>query len=75
MLSRVTVVLPFVAFTAEEKLAIAAEALYALAEEGAATMPPATREKIVRTSLNSYIPSEGARSLYRAVSSQLLDTI
>ncbi|OJT10928.1 hypothetical protein TRAPUB_12549 [Trametes pubescens] len=75
LLSRVTVVLPFVAFTAEEKLAIAAEALYALAGEGAATMPPATREKIVRSSLDSYIPSEGARSLYRAVSSQLLDTI
>ncbi|KAI0374638.1 hypothetical protein BV20DRAFT_1048686 [Pilatotrama ljubarskyi] len=75
LLSRVTVVLPFVAFTTDEKLAIAAEALYALAGEAVRTMPPATRDLIVRTSLNSYIPSEGARSLYRAVSSQLLDTI
>ncbi|KAH9848862.1 P-loop containing nucleoside triphosphate hydrolase protein [Lenzites betulinus] len=75
LLSRVTVVLPFVAFTAEEKLAIAAEAFYALAGEAASTMPPATRDLIVRTSLNSYIPPEGARSLYRAVSTQLLDTI
>ncbi|KAI0636447.1 P-loop containing nucleoside triphosphate hydrolase protein [Trametes polyzona] len=75
LLSRVTVVLPFVAFTTDEKLAIAAEALYALAGDAVTTMPPATRDLIVRTSLNSYIPSEGARSLYRAVSSQLLDTI
>ncbi|KAI0351507.1 hypothetical protein OH77DRAFT_1429569 [Trametes cingulata] len=75
LLSRVTVVLPFVAFTTDEKLAIAAEALYALAGEAVRTMPPATRDMIVRSSLNSYIPSEGARSLYRAVSSQLLDTI
>ncbi|KAI0647576.1 P-loop containing nucleoside triphosphate hydrolase protein [Trametes meyenii] len=75
LLSRVTAVLPFVAFTSDEKLAIAAEALYALAGEAVTTMPPATRDLIVRTSLNSYIPSEGARSLYRAVSTQLLDTI
>ncbi|KAH9900848.1 P-loop containing nucleoside triphosphate hydrolase protein [Cubamyces lactineus] len=75
LLSRVTAVLPFVAFTADEKMAIAAEALFALAGEAVTTMPPATRDLIVRTSLNSYIPSEGARSLYRAVSTQLLDTI
>ncbi|KAI8982900.1 P-loop containing nucleoside triphosphate hydrolase protein [Trametes punicea] len=75
LLSRVTAVLPFVAFTTDEKMAIAAEALYTLAGEAVRTMPPATRDLIVRTSLNSYIPSEGARSLYRAVSSQLLDTI
>ena len=56
-------------------MAIAAEALHALAGDTAADMPPATRDQIVRTSLNSYIPSEGARSLYRAVSTLLLDTI
>ena len=75
LLSRVTAVLPFVAFTTDEKMAIAAEALHALAGDTVAEMPPATRDLIVRTSLNSYIASEGARSLYRAVSTLLLDTI
>ncbi|KAI1791703.1 P-loop containing nucleoside triphosphate hydrolase protein [Ganoderma leucocontextum] len=75
LLSRVTAVLPFVAFTADEKMALAAEALHTLVGESVADMPPATRDLIVRTSLNSYIPSEGARSLYRAVSTLLLDTI
>ncbi|TFK88323.1 P-loop containing nucleoside triphosphate hydrolase protein [Polyporus arcularius HHB13444] len=75
LLSRVTAVLPFVSFTMEEKMAIAAEALYALSGEAVSTMPPATRDMIVRTSLNSYIPPEGARSLYRAVSTLLLDTL
>ena len=75
LLSRVTAVLPFVAFTTDEKMAIAAEALHALAGDAVTTMPPATRDMIVRTSLNSYIPAEGARSLYRAVSTLLLDTI
>nr|VWP02094.1 F-box and WD domain protein [Ganoderma boninense] len=75
LLSRVTAVLPFVAFTADEKLALAAEALHGLVGESVTDMPPATRDLIVRTSLNSYIPSEGARSLYRAVSTLLLDTI
>ena len=56
-------------------MAIAAEALHALAGDTVAEMPPATRDLIVRTSLNSYIASEGARSLYRAVSTLLLDTI
>ena len=56
-------------------MAIAAEALHALAGDAVTTMPPATRDMIVRTSLNSYIPAEGARSLYRAVSTLLLDTI
>ena len=75
LLSRVTAVLPFVAFTADEKMALAAEALHALVGESVTEMPPATRDLIVRTSLNWYLPSEGARSLYRAVSTLLLDTI
>ena len=75
LLSRVTAVLPFVAFTTDEKMALAAEALHALVGEAVTDMPPATRDLIVRTSLNSYIQSEGARSLYRAVSTLLLDTI
>ncbi|OBZ69316.1 hypothetical protein A0H81_10962 [Grifola frondosa] len=75
LLSRVTTVLPFVPFTVDEQMAIAAEAFSSLAGEFAKDMPPATIEMIVRTSLSSYIPAEGARSLYRAVSTQLLDTV
>ena len=67
--------LPFVPFTTDEKLAIAAEALSALAQDTASQLPGATVEKIVRDSLQSYVPEEGARSLYRAVSTQLLDTM
>lgn len=75
LLSRVTTVLPFVPFTVDEKLAIATEALYAQGGEAAREMPPATIEMIVRKSLDEYLPAEGARSLYRAVSSQLLDAL
>lgn len=75
LLSRVTTVLPFVPFTIEERLAIATEALYALAEDAASQLPAATVEKVVRDSLQSYVPEEGARSLYRAVSTQLLETM
>ena len=70
-----TTVLPFVPFTTEEKLAIAAEALFSLAEDAATKLPAATVEKLVKDSLKSYVPAEGARSLYRAVSAQLLDTL
>lgn len=56
-------------------MAIAAEALHALAEDAASTLPAATVEKIVRDSLQGYVPAEGARSLYRAVSTQLLETM
>ncbi|CAL1705742.1 unnamed protein product [Somion occarium] len=75
LLSRVTTVLPFVPFTRDEKMAIAAEALYALAGEDARSLPSATVEKLVQNSLQEYVPVEGARSLYRAISTQLLDTI
>ncbi|KAH9951909.1 hypothetical protein B0H21DRAFT_3681 [Amylocystis lapponica] len=75
LLSRVTTVLPFVPFNTDEKMAIAAEALFSLAGEEGKTLPPATVEMIVRNSLSAYLPAEGARSLYRAVSTQLLDTI
>lgn len=66
--------LPFVPFTPDEKLAIATEALFALTED-ARTIPSATVEKLVRDSLQSYVPAEGARSLYRAVSTLLLDML
>lgn len=70
-----TTVLPFVPFTTDEKIAIAAEALFSLSENAAESLPAATVEKLVKDSLQSYVPAEGARSLYRAVSTQLLDTL
>jgi ATP-dependent Clp protease ATP-binding subunit ClpA len=75
MLSRVTTVLPFVPFTLEEQKAIIAEALYSLAGELVRTLSPQTVESLVSGALAEYSPTEGARSLYRAVSSQLVDTI
>lgn len=75
LLSRVTTVLPFVPFVDDEKMAVAAEAVYSLAGDAAATLPPATVDMVVRKSLSAYLPAEGARSLYRAVSTLLLDTI
>lgn len=66
LLSRVTTVLPFIPFTIEEKLAIAAEALHSLAS-GETELPPATIDMIVQNSLSTYIAAEGARSIYRAV--------
>lgn len=56
-------------------MAIAAEALYALPGDDARSLPSATVEKLVQNSLREYVSAEGARSLYRAVSTQLLDTI
>ncbi|KAJ6526273.1 P-loop containing nucleoside triphosphate hydrolase protein [Mycena vulgaris] len=62
VLSRVTTVLPFVPFTREEQAAICSEAFHALAGDA-----------LIRIALESYVPAEGARSLYRAVSNQLVD--
>ncbi|KAG1890803.1 P-loop containing nucleoside triphosphate hydrolase protein [Suillus subluteus] len=75
LLSRVTTVLPFIPFTVEEKMAIAAEAVYSLTGDGAKTLSPQDVEAIVMKVLPSYVPSEGARSLHRAVSNQLVDLI
>ncbi|KAG2116386.1 P-loop containing nucleoside triphosphate hydrolase protein [Suillus clintonianus] len=75
LLSRVTTVLPFVPFSMEEKMAIAAEAVYSLTSNAAKTLSPQDVEEIVMEVLPSYIPSEGARSLHRAVSNQLVDLI
>jgi ATP-dependent Clp protease ATP-binding subunit ClpA len=75
LLSRVTTVLPFVPFSLDEKKAVAAEALYTLAGERLATLPPPAVESLVLQAVSGYIPAEGARSLYRAVSSQLIDCI
>jgi hypothetical protein len=56
-------------------MAIAAEALYSLAGERVGTMSPQDIESLIIGALPSYLPVEGARSLYRAVSNQLVDLI
>ncbi|KAF8635527.1 hypothetical protein AX17_003910 [Amanita inopinata Kibby_2008] len=73
VLSRVTTVLPFVPFTEEEKKVICSEALYTLAGEAARELSPQAVDKMINSALASYCVDEGARSLYRAVSSQLID--
>ncbi|KAH7889497.1 P-loop containing nucleoside triphosphate hydrolase protein [Phlebopus sp. FC_14] len=75
LLSRVTAVLPFVPFTQDEKKAIAAETVYMLAGDSGAKMSPYDVESVVMRALPSYCPGEGARSLHRAVSNQLMDVI
>jgi len=75
LLSRVTTVLPFVPFSQDEKMAITAEALYSLAGERFMTMSSQDVESLVARALLSYLPLEGARSLCRAVSSQLVDCV
>lgn len=54
-------------------MAITAEALHSLAGEQVRSMSPPEVEALVARALPSYLPAEGARSLYRAVSSQLVD--
>jgi len=71
----VTTVLPFVPFTNEEKLAVASQALFLQGGEHARLMSPEAIEKLVVDAVAAYIPSEGGRSLYRAVSNFLLDAI
>ncbi|KAI6036404.1 hypothetical protein BKA83DRAFT_669940 [Pisolithus microcarpus] len=61
LLSRVTTVLPFVPFTLEEKKAIAAESQEV--------------EALVMRVLPHYVPGEGARSLHRAISNQLVNAL
>lgn len=62
-------------FTLDEKKAIAAEAVYALAGEASKSLSPQDVESLVTKALPNYHPSEGARSLHRAISSSLIDTI
>ncbi|TFK36353.1 hypothetical protein BDQ12DRAFT_725115 [Crucibulum laeve] len=75
VLSRVTTVLPFVPFTMDEKKAICSEALYNLGGEAVRTLSSTMIESVLSTALTNYSPSEGARSLYRAISNQLVDII
>ncbi|KAF9484639.1 hypothetical protein BDN70DRAFT_872152 [Pholiota conissans] len=75
ILSRITTVLPFVPFTLEEKRAICSETLYTLGGELARSLPPEGVEKVIDTALAHYCAEEGARSLHRAISNQLVDII
>jgi hypothetical protein len=68
-------VLPFVSFTTDEKKAISSEALYQLGGEAVLTLSPQVIESVVNAALANYSAEEGARSLYRAVSNQLVDII
>lgn len=72
-MSRITTVLPFVPFTLEEKKAICSEALYTLGGEFLESSKPETIEAMINTALSSYYDIEGARSLHRAISNQLVD--
>jgi len=72
-LSRITTVLPFVPFTLEEKKAICSEALYTLGGELLESSSLETIETMIDTALSSYCAIEGARSLHRAISNQLVD--
>jgi hypothetical protein len=74
-MTRVTATLPFVPFTEKEKLAIAAEAFYNLGGQDALEISHDMAQSLMNKCLESYLPSEGARSLYRAMSNLLMDTL
>ncbi|KAL5511331.1 hypothetical protein ACEPAH_4547 [Sanghuangporus vaninii] len=75
LMSRVTAVLPFVPFTPEEKLAIASEAILALGGEEASELAPEDFERLALRCVSEYVKSDGARSLYRSVSTHLMETL
>ena len=62
-------------FTLEELKAICSEALYSLGGEPARSLSNATVASLINTALAEYSPMEGARSLYRAMSNQLVDLL
>lgn len=72
-MSRVTAVLPFVPFTSEERLAIASEAILALGGEEASALDSAAFEQLAMKVLTEYVETDGARSLYRSVSTHLME--
>ncbi|KAI5900569.1 P-loop containing nucleoside triphosphate hydrolase protein [Schizophyllum commune H4-8] len=75
LVSRISALLPFVPFTDDEKRALAAESLYTIMGEGAGTLEPSVVNSIINGALGDYSILEGARSLYRSVSYQLVDAI
>ena len=72
-MSRVTAVLPFVPFTPEEKLAIASEAVLALGGDMATELGPEEFEQLASQCVSEYVSTDGARSLYRSVSTLLME--
>lgn len=54
-------------------MAIATEALYSLGGALAASLSAEVVEHAARAAIGRYVPTEGARSLYRAISALLLD--
>ena len=72
-MSRVTAVLPFVPFTPEERLAIASEAILSLGGEEASALDPEAFEKLAMKAVDGYVETDGARSLYRNVSTHLME--
>lgn len=75
VLSRVTTVLPFVPFTADEKRAICSEALHTLGGDAARNMTREETEELIDAAMSEYVEEEGARSLHRAISNQLVDML
>ncbi|KAG6906517.1 hypothetical protein DXG01_013482 [Tephrocybe rancida] len=75
ILSRVTTALPFVPFTPEERRAICYEALHTIAGDIVQTLSANVVDTMVKGALADYTAAEGARSLYRAVSNQLVENI
>ena len=75
VLSRVSTVLPFVPFTLQERKAICSEALYSLGGDTCHSLDKVLVESIIDSAIVDYYPAEGARSLHRAISNQLLDIL
>lgn len=62
-------------FTEEEKTAIAAEALFALGGDIAQGLSSTEVADLAVQALSGYLPAEGARSLYRTMSTLLMDLL
>ncbi|KAK0195434.1 P-loop containing nucleoside triphosphate hydrolase protein [Armillaria mellea] len=75
ILSRVTTILPFVPFTLNETRVIASEALQSISGDVIKDMSSEVLTSVVEGAILGTIPSEGARSLYRAVSNLLVDAM
>ena len=67
--------LPFIPFTYTEKRAIAAEIIMDQGAEMEASLDAETVRSVVDRVIVDYLPSEGARSIQRAVSTYLLDML
>ena len=67
--------LPFIPFTYTEKRAIAAEIIMDQCAEMEASLDAETIRSVVDRVIVDYLPSEGARSIQRAVSTYLLDVL